>query len=147
MGSSTGTGQKPISILLVDDHPMIRAGIRLCLMEQEDMRCVGEASNGEEGIAKTIELSPDIVLMDISMPVMNGLEATGILQRVAPKTKVIALTMHDSKHYLTEMTRVGARGYVLKDADPEELMKVIRAVHRSDSGFSHPYISPGVGVK
>jgi DNA-binding NarL/FixJ family response regulator len=133
------TAQK-IKVLLVDDHPIVREGLKSHLSAIEQLRIVGEATDGREAIEKTRRLAPDVVLMDISLPRMNGLEATRALQEQAPQTRVIALSMHDNKEYVQEIIRCGARGYILKTASPFDLVRAIEAVHRGDTFFS-PEIS------
>lgn len=125
-----------IKILLVDDHPIVRAGIKASLLEQEHFEVIGEAANGVEAIEKVKKFLPDIVLMDISMPQMSGLEATKVLRDTLPKVKVIALTMHDNKDYIVEIIRLGARGYVLKDSAPSDLARAIESVYSNDAFFS-----------
>jgi len=125
-----------IKIMLVDDHPIVREGIRSRLSSQPNMKIVGEAENGKEAVRKIQELSPHIVLMDINMPEMNGLEATKIISKVAPKAKVLVLSMHADKEYVVEIMRSGARGYVLKNSPPAELIRAIESVHAGEAFFS-----------
>ena len=101
----------PIRLLLVDDHPVVREGIKMLFASQEGIEVVGEAANGEEALTRAIELKPDVVLMDISMPLMNGIEATTVLRQEAPDSKILILTMHDDKEYVLQITRSGANGY------------------------------------
>lgn len=128
--------QQKIRILLVDDHPVVRAGIKASLSEYDAFEVIGEASNGKEAIESSRKLSPDVVLMDISMPQMGGFEATKLLRQELPKIKIVALTMHDNKDYIVEIIRLGARGYVLKDSPPSELCRAIQSVHSNDAFFS-----------
>lgn len=125
-----------IKLLLVDDHPLVREGIRSCLIQQNNLEIVGEAADGEEALREAKLRSPDIVLLDISMPGMNGLEAVRLMKKVAPKCKILILTMHDSKEYVNRMVAAGVQGYVLKDSSPSELTAAIEAVHRGDTYFS-----------
>src|SRR5450755_2764987 len=127
---------KKIRILLADDHPMVREGIRFSLGSHPRFQIVGEAGDGAEAVRMTKKLAPDIVLMDINMPHTNGLEATEKLSREAPKSKVLILTMHNKKEYLLRIVRCGARGYVLKDASPQELVRAIEAVNGGEAFFS-----------
>lgn len=131
--------QRLIRLLLVDDHPIVREGIRAALSADDRLRVVGEASTGEEAVRMTELLAPDIVLMDITMPGMNGLLATRHIHRTAPKTQVLVLTIHDSREYVLEILRSGARGYVLKDASPDELLRAIEVVASGE-----PFFSPGI---
>ena len=125
-----------IRILLADDHPMVREGIRSSLAANPRFQIVGEAGDGEEAVRMTKKLAPDIVLMDINMPRTNGLEATEKLSREAPKAKVLILTMHNKKEYVLQIVRCGARGYVLKDASPQELVRAIETVDGGEAFFS-----------
>ena len=124
-----------IRILLADDHAMFRAGIRALLESQSDMEVVGETADGEEAVAKVQELKPDVVLMDIGMPGMNGLEATRAIKKTSPETNVLALSMHDSEEYFFKMLSAEASGYVLKEAPPSELYAALRAVAAGDAFF------------
>lgn len=118
-----------IRILLVDDHAVLRAGIRALLELQGDFEVVGEAGDGPTAIARARELQPDVVLMDIAMPGMDGLAAAGEILVVSPKTKVLFLTQHENKEYVLPAMRLGASGYVLKRAEGDELITAIRTVH------------------
>src|SRR5438270_9070025 len=104
-----------ISLLLADGHLIVPEGLRSTLRSFRCIRIVGEASDGTEALEKVAALAPDVVLMDINMPRMNGLEATSRIRKEFPGTKVLAMTVHDSRQYVTEMFRCGANGYVLKD--------------------------------
>ncbi len=118
----------PITILLVDDHAVVRAGLRMLLAADPDLQIVGEAENGVEGVRLALELTPDVVLMDISMPDMNGIEATRKIKVGAPGVAVLALTMHEDDQYFFEMLGAGASGYIPKRAAPNDLVAAIRAV-------------------
>ncbi len=128
--------KKVITLLLVDDHPVVREGIKASLKTKRHIRIVGEASDGEEAIALTRKLEPDVILMDISMPRMSGIEAAKRLQKSAPDAKILVLTMHDTKEYVLKMTQLGARGYVFKDASPSELLRAIEAVDANEIAFA-----------
>lgn len=117
-----------IRVIIADDHTIVRAGIKALLEKQPDIEIVGETSEGRETLRQVELLQPDIVLMDIAMPGMNGLEATAVITRDFPHVKVLALTMHDEEEYFYEVIRAGAMGYVLKDAAPTELVSAIRAL-------------------
>lgn len=134
------TGKKKIRVLLADDHPVVLTGVKNSLSAYDHIEVVDEASNGREVLRKVKESSPDIILMDISMPVMNGLEVTRRLHKSYPKIKVLAFTMHDDKEYVVEIVRSGARGYVLKETSPLELVRAIEVVSAGDAFFS-PAIS------
>ncbi len=118
---------EPITVLIVDDHPMVREGLR-SMLKSPDIRIVGEATNGREAIERTRALSPDIVLMDIRMPDMDGLEALAAIKRIRPQTRVIMVTTYQSTAYLLRALAAGASGFVLKDISRESLLATIRAV-------------------
>jgi two-component system, NarL family, nitrate/nitrite response regulator NarL len=131
----SGTRTK-IHLLLVDDHVIVREGIRSTFRNHPEVMIVGDAATGREALAQAKKLSPDVVLMDINMPEMNGLEATAAMRDQFPAVKVIALTVHDSREYVLRILRAGAQGYVLKDASPDELLRAIRAAHSGQAFFS-----------
>ncbi len=131
---------KKIKLLLVDDHPIVLDGIKSHLCAQPDFEVVGDANNGQEALRKAKLTLPDVVLMDISMPHMNGLEAMASLRKQVPNAKVLILTMHESKEYIARVVRSGARGYLLKDSAPAELVRAIKAVHAGEVHFS-PLVS------
>jgi DNA-binding NarL/FixJ family response regulator len=130
---------KRIRILLVDDHALVRQGFKLILAAQADMEIVGEAGNGREAIQIAEELRPDIVVMDVAMPELNGIEATRRLVAALPHTRVVALSMHKDSVYVRETLRAGARGYLLKDSPAGDLITAVRSVASGES-----YLSPGV---
>ncbi|MCU0503083.1 MAG: response regulator transcription factor [Anaerolineae bacterium] len=119
----------PIRILLVDDHAVVRAGLRMLLGADPELQIVGEADNGAQALRLAGELAPDVVLMDISMPDMNGIEATRKIKEQNPNVVVLALTMHEDDQYFFEMLAAGASGYVPKRAAPNDLLSAIHAVH------------------
>ncbi len=119
---------KTVRVLLCDDHAIIRAGLRLILEQEEEFEIVGEAENGEESIRRAARLHPDLVIMDISMPGMGGLEATPRVLEVAPGARVLILTVHDDEAYFFQALQAGAAGYVLKGASRSELLAAIRLV-------------------
>jgi two-component system response regulator NreC len=129
-----------IRLLVADDHPIVRAGLQTLLSAQLDMEVVGEAQDGAEAIERALALEPDVVVMDITMPGMNGIEATRQIVERLPQTKVLALTMHESEEYLRQMLAAGATGYVLKQAVDTELAVAIRAVHRGEV-FVYPSVT------
>ena len=126
-----------IKILVVDDHAIMRDGIRALLGLHDDIEIVGEASEGNEAIEKAQELMPDVLIMDIAMPGMDGLEATRRMRKKSPKIKVLVLTQYDNKEYILSVIKAGAAGYVPKRALGSELVSAIRAVHQGDS-FLYP---------
>ncbi len=119
-----------IRVLLVDDHAILRAGLRALLKAKADIEVVDEASDGQEAVAKAERLSPDVALMDISMPVMDGLEATRRIQQSCPEVKVLVLTVHDNEEYLFQVLEAGGSGYLVKKSAATELISAIRTVHR-----------------
>jgi len=119
---------KLIKVLLVDDHALLRKGVAFLLHEESEILVVGEASNGEDALAQVKELRPDIVVMDISMPKLNGIEATKQIVATSPQSKVIALSIHSAKHFVEGMLDAGAAGYLLKESLPEELVQAIYLV-------------------
>ncbi len=125
-----------ITILIVDDHPIVRDGLKLLLNKQQDFSVVGEAGDGSEAIAKTRLFKPIIVLMDVSMPGMSGVEATTQICQKFEYTKVIALTMIEESGYVGKMIEAGASGYLLKDTSGEDIIKAIRRVAQGETYFS-----------
>jgi two-component system, NarL family, response regulator NreC len=126
---------KKLRILLADDHKIVREGLRLLIDSRSDMRVVGEATNGREVLLKAQELKPNIVVMDLSMPELNGLQATERLKVEHPEIKVVALTAHEDESYLRQLCKVGAVGYVLKRSAGDELIKAIDAVAKGGVYF------------
>ncbi len=118
-----------IKLMLADDHAVVRSGLRMLLEAQLDMEIVGEAENGLETITQAQTLRPDIILMDVEMPGMNGIEATYEIKMLLPETAVLALTMYEDEQYFFEMLKAGASGYVPKRAAPDELVNAIRTVY------------------
>ena len=121
-----------VRVLIADDHTIVRSGVRLLLQAEPDIEVVGEALNGDEAVALAASLRPDVVLMDIAMPGMGGLEATRQIKARFPDMHVLVLTMHRSDEYFFEMLKAGASGYVLKGAETNELIGAIRAVARGE---------------
>ncbi len=132
-----------IRLLLADDHTVLRAGLKALFNAQPDMEVVAEASDGEEAIRMSRELSPDVVLMDISMPGISGFKATSEIRKQNPAVKILALTMHEDDSYLHQMLRAGADGYVPKKAADTELMAAIRASYRGEH-FIHSSMASGL---
>lgn len=121
-----------IRILLADDHTIVREGIRSLLEDEEDMSVVGEADDGHTAIRITHQLKPDVILMDIAMPLLNGLEATRRIKEDYPEAKVLILTMHENEEYIRQVLASGAMGYILKDAAARDLLGAIRTVHKGE---------------
>ncbi len=130
----------PIRILLVDDHTLFREGIRRLLAEQPDMEVIGEAANGQQAVAQAAALQPDVILMDIAMPDMTGLEAAEIIKKQSSPAQILLLTVHDDREYLFRALEVGAAGYVLKEAETQELITAIHAVNRHEV-FLYPAVA------
>ncbi len=122
-----------LRILLVDDHEIVREGLRLLIEIQPDMMVIGEADNGDDALKKVRELDPDLVLMDISMPGLNGLKATKKLCKINPPVKILILTRHEDIGYLKTLLEAGANGYILKQSAPEELIRAVRTVAEGKS--------------
>jgi two-component system response regulator NreC len=128
-----------IRVLIVDDHAIVRHGLERSIQQQEDMEVVGQATDGHAAVQLARQLSPNVVLMDVSMPELNGIEATREIVHESPGTRVIALSMHSAKRYVREMFRAGASGYLLKDCEFDELVTTIRLIAQGQT-----YISPSI---
>jgi DNA-binding NarL/FixJ family response regulator len=128
-----------IRVVLADDHAIVRHGLGRAIQQEADMEIVGQASDGHATVELVRELQPDVVVMDISMPDLNGIEATREVLREVPEVKVMALSMHSAKRYVTEMFRAGASGYLLKDCEFDELARAIRTVAEGKT-----YVSPSI---
>ena len=126
-----------IHILLADDHTILRAGLKMMLNAQPDMEVVGEAQGGRHAIAEAQRLRPDIILMDITMPDLSGIEATRQIKKILPDVKVLVLTMHENEEYVFQALRAGASGYMLKEAADTELITALHVVYDG-----HFYLSP-----
>jgi two-component system, NarL family, response regulator NreC len=130
-------------ILLADDHSVVRSGFRALLAAQRDMEVVGEASNGREAVEMAKRLAPDVVVMDVTMPDLNGIEATRQIAKALPGTRILALTMQKDGVYVREMLRAGAKGYLLKDCDQKDFLAAVRAV-AVGKGWISPEVSDAV---
>jgi DNA-binding NarL/FixJ family response regulator len=130
---------KKIRVLITDDHAIVRDGICALLALTEDIEAVGEATNGREALDRVKKLAPDVVLMDIAMPLMDGLEATRRIHKESPHTKVIILTQYEDREYVLPVVEAGASGFVSKTAASSELTSAIRSVYRGDS-----FLSPSI---
>jgi len=133
---------KKIRLLLADDHTLVRKGIRSLLEDEADLEVVGEAEDGYDTLAKVVELAPDLVVIDIGMPSLNGIEAVRRIKKERPAVRLLILTMHDNEAYITETLQAGADGYVLKKSGPRELINAIRIVMGGES-----YLSPAISTK
>jgi two-component system response regulator NreC len=127
-------------ILIADDHAVVRAGLRLLIDGQEDMEVVGEAADGWQTVEKALELRPDLVLLDITMPGLNGLEAASEIRRKAPDIRLLVLTMHDDEAYLRQFLQIGVSGYIVKQAADTEVVDAVRAVGRGET-FIYPSLA------
>jgi two-component system response regulator NreC len=132
-----------IKILLADDHALVREGFRMILEAQNDIQIVGQAGNGREAIELAAKLHPDVVVMDVAMPELNGIEATRRILEASPRTRVLALSMHKDAVYVREVLRAGARGYLLKDSGDADLVAAVRAVAKGE-GYLSPSVSESV---
>jgi DNA-binding NarL/FixJ family response regulator len=129
--------EQSITIILADDHTVLRAGLRLLLDTQPDMQVIGEASDGLEVIRLAEKLNPNLIILDLTMAGLGGIEALPLLRKAAPAARILILTMHDDESYLRQTLRDGASGYVLKKAADSELLSAIRAVMRGEV-YVHP---------
>jgi two-component system nitrate/nitrite response regulator NarL len=128
--------KQTIKVLIVDDHPVVRKGLQSCLARQEHLQIVGEASDGDEAVQKAMDLAPDVIFMDISMPRLSGLAATQLLRKEVPKVKVLILSVHNTRDTLVRIIQAGAHGYVSKEASPDELLQAIEKVRGGATFFS-----------
>ena len=131
-----------IRVLLAEDHRTVREGVKLMLASQPDIECVDEAGDGRAAVRLAQQLRPDVVLMDVSMPEMNGLRATEMLTELCPEVRVVALTRHTDRAYLQQLLEAGAAGYVLKQSDPSVLLQAVRSVAEGGS-----YLDPAITGK
>lgn len=132
-----------IRVLVADDHTIVRKGVCMLISSQTDMDVVGEASTGKEAVEQARRLTPDVIIMDISMPELNGIEGTRQVCSELERTRVVILTMHREAAYVREVLRAGALGYLLKDSEHDDLLRAIRAVNRGEA-FLSPAISGDV---
>ena len=127
---------EPIRLLIVDDHPVVRRGIRMSLAQNTRIQIVGEASDGREALTRARELKPDVVLMDIDMPQMNGLAVTDLMRREMPEVKVLILSTYSNSEYVMRIIQCGARGFILKEAAADEVVQAVETVHAGATHFS-----------
>jgi DNA-binding NarL/FixJ family response regulator len=138
--SKKGTPMSEISVLLADDHVLLREGTREMLDREEDLRVVAEASDGEEAVRLAADTQPDVILMDIAMPKLNGIEATKQIKATLPATAILILTAYDDDQYIFALLEAGAAGYLLKNVRGRDLVEAVRAVHAGESVL-HPVIA------
>ena len=129
----------PITILLADDHTIVRQGLAKLLEGEPGLKIAGEAENGREAISKAEDLKPDIVIMDIAMPILNGIEASRQIKKTCPHAKIIILSMHSHDRYISELFKLGVSGYLLKDSTGKDIIKAIHAALKGDT-----YLSPSI---
>jgi len=129
-----------IKVLIVDDHRVVREGLSAILKNKENLHVLGEAQDGQEAVEYVRSLEPDVVLMDVSMPRMGGVEATRIIKREFPHIGIIALTMYEEQQYIFDLVRAGATGYLLKDSDSAQIVKAIQSIYRGES-LIHPSVA------
>lgn len=132
-----------IRVLLAEDHTIVRKGLRALLDDESEIEVVGEAGDGRDAVQQVVRLRPDVVLMDITMPLLNGVEATRQIKAQVPEVRVLGLTRHENEEYIYQLLRAGAAGYVVKQAAPAELVEAIRAVTQGETYLS-PSINPVV---
>src|SRR5687767_9161957 len=147
LGSSSMTAESPpvaeqIRVLVADDHALFRRALAAVFADEEDIELVGEAADGEEAVTMSAELVPDVVLMDVRMPKMLGIEAAKQISTAQPTTKIVMLTVSDEEEDLFEAIKAGASGYLLKEVDPTEIAQAIRQIHAG-----HSLLSPAVASK
>jgi len=131
---------KKIKVLIADDHQVVREGLSSILQTKEEIEVVGEVKDGSEAVEQARRLKPDVILMDISMPGMNGVEATRLIKREQPEIGVVVLTMYDEEEYIYDLVKAGATGYLLKDSDSSQIVKAIKIVARGES-LIHPSVA------
>ncbi len=130
--------EEVMKLLLVDDHDIVRAGLRMLFASEPDIEIVGEADSGEAALDMVLRLEPDIVIMDVIMPIVGGIEATRRIKALRPDTAVLALTMHEDEQYYEEMLEAGASGYVPKRTAPDDLVSAIRIIHEGGVFWHRP---------
>ena len=131
--------KKPIRLLLADDHTIVRQGLARLLEEQPDLKIIGEAINGQAVVDKALELVPDIIIMDIAMPLLNGIEAAKRVRKSLPDCKILILSMYSHEHYIHQLLETGISGYLLKDSSGQDIIKAIKAAMNNET-----YLSPSI---
>src|SRR6476646_2791326 len=139
-GKKRGWMMEKIKVLIADDHRVVREGLAAILKTKDDLNVVGEAQDGMEAVEKTKTLMPDVILMDVSMPRMGGVEATRQIKREFPHIGIVALTMYEEQQYIFDLVRAGATGYLLKDSESSQIVAAIRAIYRGES-LIHPSVA------
>lgn len=129
-----------IKVLIADDHRVVREGLSAILKTKDEIEVVGEAKDGQEAVEKARALVPDVILMDVSMPRMGGVEATRVIKRELPHIGIVALTMYEEQQYIFDLVRAGATGYLLKDTDSAQIVSAIKAIYRGES-LIHPSVA------
>ena len=137
---------KKIRVMIADDHRVVREGLSAILETKEEIEIVGEAKDGGEAVEKARQLLPDVIVMDVSMPGMTGVEATRIIKRELPHIGIIALTMYEDQQYIFDLVRAGATGYLLKDSDSTEILAAIRPISKGES-LIHPSVASKILVE
>ena len=133
---------KAIQVMVADDHTIVRQGLARLLEEQPDIKVVGEASTGQTAVDRAQQLKPDVVILDISMPRLNGIEAAKRIRKLLPKTKILILSMYSHEHYIDELLETGVSGYLLKESSGRDIIKAIYAVMNNET-----FLSPGISKK
>jgi DNA-binding NarL/FixJ family response regulator len=133
---------KPIRILIADDHTIVRQGLARLIEENAGMKVVGEATNGRVAVEQALEIKPDVVILDIAMPLMNGIEAAKRIRKHLPRTKILILSMYSHEHYIHELLETGVSGYLLKDASGRDIINAIHAAMKDET-----FLSPSISKK
>src|SRR4030042_675266 len=130
---------KPFRIMIAEDHTIVRQGLARLLKDRQELEVVGQAVNGRDAVDRALELKPDVVIMDIAMPQMNGIEAAKRIRKKLPKTKIVILSMYSHEHYIHELFEAGVSGYLLKDSSGSDIINAIHAAMKDET-----YLSPSI---